>query len=99
MPDPKLHLDDDGRVILPDLDSPGIPAHIKRAQIAACALCDPDGYRGSTVCDHQEHASAETRAAAREALRVALARNHTGVTHPVAPGDARGQESASGGER
>lgn len=36
-----------------------------RAQaIRDCRLCDPDGYRGTTVCDHQDHAAAARRGTA-----------------------------------
>lgn len=31
--------------------------------IADCTLCDPDGYRGTTVCDHTDH-----RPAARQGM-------------------------------
>ncbi|MGV0738206.1 hypothetical protein ABQF35_14400 [Mycobacterium syngnathidarum] len=31
--------------------------------IQACTLCDPDGYRGTTVCDHTDH-----RPAARQGM-------------------------------
>lgn len=55
------HLDDNGFVVLDNLDSPGIAPHSHRAQIAACALCDPDGYRGSTICDHVDHREAARR--------------------------------------
>lgn len=60
MPDRDSHLDDNGFVVL-DIDSSGIAPHSHRAQIAACALCDPDGYRGSTICDHQDHREAARR--------------------------------------
>jgi hypothetical protein len=34
----------------------------ERAQsIAHCGLCDDDGYRGGTVCDHADHAAAAKR--------------------------------------
>lgn len=38
--------------------------------IAECTMCDPDGYRGSSVCDHQDHRAAADRGMAlvREAL-------------------------------
>ena len=87
------------------LDSPGIPAHCHRAQIAACALCDPDGYRGSTICDHQEHREAARRGMELVRAEIAKAKgerppvgNHTGVTPLIAPEDAQPRESATGGE-
>lgn len=76
MPDPKPHLDANGFVILddPEPDDHATPAHLAPDAIAACELCDPDGYRGMHVCDHQEHSTAEGRQAAREAVRAALAK-------------------------
>lgn len=29
--------------------------------VADCGLCDDDGYRGGTVCDHIDHAGAARR--------------------------------------
>jgi hypothetical protein len=29
--------------------------------IARCDFCDDDGYRGGSVCDHKDHASAAAR--------------------------------------
>lgn len=47
-------------------------AAIARAMaIAECELCDDDGYRGTVVCDHQEHA--DTNARGMELVRAALA--------------------------
>jgi hypothetical protein len=64
------HLDENGFVVLDNfVDSPGIAPHSHRAQIAACALCDADGYRGSTVCDHRDHI-ADTVNGRAEAARV-----------------------------
>lgn len=39
--------------------------------IAACELCDDDGYRGTAVCDHQDHTAAAARGMAK--VRAALA--------------------------
>lgn len=37
-------------------------AELQQRAIDACARCDRDGYRGTTVCDHQpNHAQAATR--------------------------------------
>lgn len=37
-------------------------ARANRAQaIADCQLCDPDGYRGTQVCDHQDHTESARR--------------------------------------
>lgn len=41
----------------------------RRAAIAACQLCNADGYRGTVVCDHVERDTTAGRAAARAALR------------------------------
>lgn len=64
------HLDENGYVVLePEPD----PTPAERAQaIRACTLCDGDGYRGSTVCDHEDHAPAAKRGMA--AVRAALER-------------------------
>lgn len=77
MPDEKLRLGPDGRVELdtpepPPYDDGSLPAHLEPAAIAACTLCDEIGYRGNVVCDHREHATPETRAAAMDAIRAAL---------------------------
>jgi len=32
-----------------------------QAAITNCQLCNEDGYRGSTVCDHTDHTAAATR--------------------------------------
>ncbi|MFV8049748.1 hypothetical protein [Mycobacterium sp. 48b] len=40
--------------------------------IAECELCDDDGYRGTTVCDHQEHADTNARGMAM--VRAAMAK-------------------------
>ena len=36
-------------------------AEIRNAAIARCTLCDGDGYRGGTVCDHTDHRDAAKR--------------------------------------
>ena len=64
MSDPKLRLGDDGRVMLepePDPDT----AHLHPAAIVACPMCDDDGYRGTRICDHKDHAPAAARGKAR----------------------------------
>ena len=45
-------------------------AHLSAREIANCGLCDDDGYRGTHVCDHQDHAASAKRgyAACMEAL-------------------------------
>lgn len=49
---------------------PEAAPHLTRAAIAACTLCDPEGYRGTNVCDHVDHQAAAKRgiAACRAAL-------------------------------
>lgn len=37
------------------------PPHLDPHTIAACQLCDDDGYRASTVCDHTDHRAAAQR--------------------------------------
>lgn len=36
------------------------PAHLHPRAIADCGLCDDQGYRGTSVCTHRDHA-AETQ--------------------------------------
>lgn len=36
-------------------------AELIAAAIEACTLCDADGYRGVTVCDHTDHAPINAR--------------------------------------
>lgn len=36
-------------------------AELRARAIAECHLCDPNGYLGSTVCDHTDHAEAARR--------------------------------------
>lgn len=40
--------------------------------IVECGRCDDDGYAGGQVCAHRDHATAETRAAARAQVAAAL---------------------------
>lgn len=60
------NLDDNGFVI-----DHG-PAHLTQAAIDDCTLCDPDGYRGTQVCDHIDHTAAAKRGSA--ACRAELAK-------------------------
>lgn len=67
------HLNPDGTVALDDdpFDD-GPRPHLAPAAIAACALCDPDGYTpAGQVCDHIDHRPAAARGMqlVREALR------------------------------
>jgi hypothetical protein len=66
------HLDENGFVVL-DVDLAAIAAQAQRDRIAACILCDDDGYRGGTVCDHIDHRPAARRG--MELVRQALAKN------------------------
>lgn len=34
---------------------------LRQTAIRNCRLCDTDGYRGTTVCNHQDHANAAAR--------------------------------------
>jgi hypothetical protein len=61
-----------------DLD---LPPRLTRDELRAiairsCELCGDDGYRGSSVCDHVDHAAAAKRG--MELIRDALTegRNH-----------------------
>ncbi|OMC46873.1 hypothetical protein A5742_25405 [Mycolicibacterium fortuitum] len=49
------------------------PAHLTAAAIAACTLCDQDGYRGTQVCDHVDRTAAAERGSA--ACRAALTKD------------------------
>lgn len=63
------HLDDEGRVILDALEND----HAARAQaIVNCGMCNDDGYRGLTVCDHVDHEPAAKRG--RELIQAELDR-------------------------
>jgi hypothetical protein len=42
------------------------------AAVDVCELCNADGYRGSTVCDHVDHSAAAKRGI--QLIREALAR-------------------------
>jgi hypothetical protein len=44
----------------------------RAAAITACQLCDDDGYRGTTVCDHIDHYAETT--AGRAAVNAELER-------------------------
>lgn len=68
-------LDEDGRVIL-DVPDREWAAQVRAMAVVACELCDDDGYRGGTVCDHEDHTEAAKRGMAlvREALKRAKAR-------------------------
>lgn len=48
-------------------------AHLTRSAIANCQLCDADGYRGTNVCDHVDHAEAARKG--RQACMAALAKD------------------------
>lgn len=48
-----------------------VPPHLTADAIAACGMCDPQGYRGLHVCDHVDHREAAKRGSAlvREILQ------------------------------
>ncbi|QRY48129.1 hypothetical protein JVX93_15885 [Mycolicibacterium boenickei] len=48
--------------------------------IADCQLCDPDGYRGTTVCDHTDHTETARRGIA--AIRAQMGWPATGTPEP-----------------
>lgn len=50
-------------------------ADLKAIHIRSCGLCDDDGYRGHSVCDHQDHAAAAARGI--EAVRAQMGWTHT----------------------
>lgn len=57
-------------------------AALRDNAIAACNLCDPDGYKGGQVCNHNP-AQADTNARGRQLVQAALSR-----TEPEAEPDA-----------
>jgi hypothetical protein len=69
---PDSHLDENGFVVLDNVPS---AAEVRAEQIAACTLCDGDGYHGSSVCDHIDHRAAAARGMAL--VREALAKGDT----------------------
>lgn len=54
---------------------------LRQQAIHACTMCDPDGYRGTTVCDHQPH-HAQAAARGMNAIRAAMGWNTTTQDHP-----------------
>ena len=73
------HLDDDGRVIVDvpdDVWAAQERARLRQLAVENCGLCNSDGYRGGTVCDHEDHTEAAKRGMelVREALERAKAR-------------------------
>lgn len=57
---------------------PAASAHLTRAAVANCPLCDHDGYRGHQVCNHVDHRAATTRGMAL--IRAELDRANRPVT-------------------
>ena len=73
MTESKLRLDEHGRVMLDPEPDPAT-AHLDPAAVVACGMCDDDGYRGGTVCDHQDRRAAAKRGKA--AIDAILAKGH-----------------------
>ncbi|QBP31768.1 hypothetical protein SEA_PIPER2020_90 [Mycobacterium phage Piper2020] len=67
---PEHNLDENGFVIDNDAEN---RAHLAAIAIANCELCDDDGYRGTLVCDHADHAAAAKRGMAK--VRAALGKD------------------------
>lgn len=57
-------------------DKPNL-THLGGAEIANCGLCNPDGYRGTTICDHVDRSS--THARGIQLVREALERKNAEV--------------------
>lgn len=53
--DERQHPDDERRTLR------AAQAIATQAAINRCTLCNPDGYRGTTVCDHTDHRPAAQR--------------------------------------
>ena len=51
---PNRHLNPDGTV---NLDATDDGPSAQALAIVNCPLCDDEGYRGGTVCDHIDHAT------------------------------------------
>lgn len=63
------------------------PQHLTPQAIQACPDCDNHGYRGTTVCDHQDHQTAAKRGMA--AIRAQMGWNHpAGTRTPNRPENA-----------
>lgn len=73
--DSKLHLDENGRVVLPEDAQPATKAdrYTQTAAVANCPLCDDDGYRDMRVCDHVDRSGMRGSVIARQALAEARA--------------------------
>lgn len=56
------HLDENGFVAEPDAEW---AAQQRAMLIVDCGLCDDDGYRVATVCDHEDHTEAAKRGMAQ----------------------------------
>ena len=61
------HLDANGFVIFDPAD--------QHADITRCQLCNDDGYRGSTVCDHHDHYASTANGRAQVATELNRIRN------------------------
>jgi hypothetical protein len=79
----------------------------RRAEIAACDLCGPDGYRGAVVCDHVDRTHQPGRLAAMAAARRTAdvppdstgERSEPPSAHDPMPKPAESLSAAYGGER
>jgi hypothetical protein len=59
---------------------------LRRAAINDCPHCDPDGYRGTTVCDHRNENPAQTAARHLAHIRAQMGWNTpAGTTTPDTP--------------
>lgn len=75
MPDPHAHAKANYLRAVADLDLPH-DAHLDPRAIVNCTLCDDNGYRGGTVCDHIDRSEIAKRGMAKvqEALAAAKAK-------------------------
>ena len=70
---------------MPDLNPDGTVNLPATYAIAACHLCNGDGYRGTHPCDHVDHTPAAVRG--RELVRAELERIRERKSNPSAPCD------------
>ena len=60
------------------------------AAIANCGMCDDDGYRGASVCDHQDHRPAYERGMAL--VREVLGKQTNAHAHSCPPASTESAE-------
>lgn len=77
---------------------PTIQRHDPEA-ISRCRLCDSDGYRGTSVCDHREHARGPGYEAAQAALAEIRHRKVVRAKQPYRSDDSDGPAATEAHEQ